>query len=60
MENWALDILVGVTMLVLFIILLIGLPMAVGSLGGYVYLAALIVFVAAMSGAGYLISQKAH
>jgi len=59
MEGWALDVLVGITMLVLFILLLIALPLAVGSLGGYAYLVAIIIFVAAMSGAGYVISQKA-
>jgi hypothetical protein len=59
MESWALDVLVGITMLALFILLLIALPLAVGSVGGYAYLLAVTVFVAAMSGAGYVISRKA-
>jgi len=60
MESWVLDIVVGIMMLVLFFLLLIALPLAVGTLGGYAYLFAIIVFVAAMSGAGYVISQKGH
>ncbi|MDD1676344.1 MAG: hypothetical protein LUQ40_01255 [Methanomicrobiales archaeon] len=60
MESWVLDIIVGIAMLVLFFFLLIALPLAIGTLGGYAYLFAVIVFVAAMSGAGYVISRKAH
>jgi hypothetical protein len=50
-----LDILTGAVSLVLFVALLLVLPMALPETTGMAYLLALLVFIATMAGAGWLI-----
>lgn len=50
-----LDILTGAVSLVIFIVLLLVLPMALPGNTGMAYLLALLVFIATMAGAGWLI-----
>jgi len=55
MDPRLLDILTGAASLLIFIILLIGLPLALPGNPGFAYLLALLAFIGAMAAAGWLI-----
>jgi len=56
MRIWVLEILTGLASLLLLIVLLIILPGLLAP--GLAYVAALVVFILALSGVGYAINQK--
>ncbi len=56
MDARVLDVIIGVAAFILLIILLAVLPMVM--LAAYAYLAAIIVFILFLSGAGYLVNEK--
>jgi hypothetical protein len=58
MDARLLDIVTGLASLVLFIVLLVGLPGLFSGAEGYAYILAFMIFIIAMGGAGYLINEK--
>jgi len=57
MQTWLMDIAIGITSLIIFLILLIGLPVIMAP--GYAYLSALLVFIFILIGAGYTVIERA-
>jgi len=56
MDERLLDVIIGLAAFLILIVLLAVLPLALG--GGTGYLAAIIVFIVFLSGAGYLVNEK--
>ncbi|WP_255331520.1 hypothetical protein [Methanocalculus taiwanensis] len=57
MQKWLMDIAIGITSLVIFLVLLIGLPAVMDP--GYAFLLALFIFIFMLIGAGYTVIEKA-
>lgn len=59
MDTRVVEVLTGLACLLLFLALVVGLPAVVsGDLLGIAYLLALVVFIVALSGAGYVINER--
>ena len=56
MDERLLDVIIGLSAFLILIVLLAVLPMVIG--GGMGYLAAIIIFIVFLSGAGYLVNEK--
>lgn len=57
MQKWLMDIAIGVISLLIFLVLLIGLPAIMNP--GYAYLLALLIFISILIGAGSTVIEKA-
>ncbi len=58
MNPRVLEVLAAVGCLVLFIVLLVALPGLMAGVEGFAYITALIIFIAALSTAGYMIDKR--
>lgn len=58
MDERLLDVIIGFAAFLILVVLLAVLPMALAPMTGYAYLAAIIVFILFLSGAGYLVNEK--
>jgi len=56
MQKWLMDIAIGVISLIIFLVLLIGLPAIMDP--GYAYLLALLIFIFMLIGAGSTVIEK--
>ncbi|MDD4137408.1 MAG: hypothetical protein PHT99_05875 [Methanoregula sp.] len=56
MDARLLDVIIGVMAFILLVVLLAVLPMAMPAALGYI--AAIVIFILALSGAGYLVNEK--
>jgi len=56
MDARLLDVVIGLGAFIILIVLLAVLPMAIPA--AFAYLAAIVIFIVALSGAGYLVNEK--
>ena len=58
MDSRLLDVIIGVACFVILVVLLAFLPMVIPGNTGIAYLAAILIFIFALSGSGYIVNKQ--
>lgn len=58
MDSRLLDVIIGVACFIILVVLLAFLPMVLPESPGIAYLAAILIFILALSGAGYIVNKQ--